>query len=402
MLKQIDYWLKGYIRVKITGRKLERLINLLIAQQIELWDVIRIEEELYTNIKLEEQEKLKKYLDRINCNYEVINYYGLPHIVKRLLNRRFVMVGIIIFIVGVHILSSFVFFIEIKGTKKLSQQDLKTQLLNLKVRPGVLKSSISLEKLEEIIIEKNRRIAWANLYFKGTKLVLEVVEKKIIDTQVKPNDIVAKKSGLITELIVFRGTPLVEEGTTVKKGQVLISQVVKAESEQQDEGAEKERITETRQVKAAGIAKAKVWYSGYGEAALIETFMQPTAASQKNLILKYENKEIILSGPQKPPYNYFFIEENIKSLAQWRNISFPLEIITKKYIKLKRIRAKRSVEQAKELAKEKAVESILQQLTKEVIIMNSELKLIKTKKEENLVRVKAILEVEEDIATRRE
>ena len=401
MLKQIDYWLKGYIRIKITGRKLERLINLLIDQQIELWDVIRIEGELYTNIKLEESKKLKTYLEQINCRYEVISYHGLPHLTKKLLNRKFIIVGIIAFIIGVYLLSSFVFFIEIKGANELSEENLKKQLVALKVRPGVLKSSISLEQLEEIIIEKNRCIAWANLYFKGTKLVLEIVEKKIIDTKVQPNDIVAKKAGLITELIVFRGTPKVEEGATVKKGQVLISQEVKVKSDSEVE-EEEEISAEIKEVKAAGVVKAKVWYLGYGEAALIETFMQPTGAKQKSLILKYENKELILSGPRKPPYNYFWVEENIKSLAQWRNINFPLEIITKQYIKLKKMRANRSAKQAKEIAKQKAVKSILQQLAKEVIIMNSDLKLIKTKKEENLVRVKAILEVEEDIATRRE
>ncbi|MBM7556240.1 sporulation protein YqfD [Halanaerobacter jeridensis] len=401
MLKQIDYWLKGYIRVKITGRSLERLINLLIEEKIELWDVMRIEGQLYTNIKLEDIEPLKDYLQRINCQYEVISYHGLPNLVKRSLNRKFIIIGIITFISLIYVLSSFIFFIEIKGTEKVENKVLKEQLAELKVRPGVLKSSIPLENLEEIIIQKNRHIAWAHLYFQGTKLVLEVVEKKIIETKVKPSDLIAEDSGVITELIVFRGTAKVEEGETVKQGQILISQEVKTVTNRPKEEQREDIIEGIKKVKAAGIVKAKVWYEGYGEAALVKTFTQPTSDIQKSIILKYENREIILSGPKKPPYNHFFIKENIKRLAQWRNISFPLEIITKKYIKLRKIRVKRTIGQVKKLAKEKAVESILQQLAKEVIIMNSDLKLIEFK-EDNLLRVKAVVEVEKDIAIRRE
>ena len=405
MIKEIDYWLRGYIRIKISGKQLERLINLLAKEKFELWDLRRIEGELYTNIKLEVREEIEEYLEEINCQYEIISQHGLPYLMQRLVQRKFLLLGLITFILLIYTLSSFVFFIEIKGAKKIKDQKLKRQLADLKVRPGVLKSSISLEELTEIIVQQNQRVAWANLYFKGTKLVLEVVEKKIIDTEVRPSDLVAKKSGIIKKLIVFRGTPKVKEGATVKKGQILISREVEEIKEVKEVAKEEkeleEREIEIKEVKAAGIVKAKVWYEGYGEAARVKTFTQPTSDIKKSIILKYKEQEIILSGPQRLPYNYFFVEENIKRLSEWRNINFPLEIITKKYIKLRKIKAERTIEAAKKLAKEKAVESILQQLGKEVIIMNSDLKLIKTK-EENLLRVKAVLEVEEDIATRRE
>ena len=332
----------------------------------------------------------------------MISYHGLPHLVKRILNRKFIILGVITFISLIYLMSSFILFIEIQGTKRLEDEVLKSQLADLKVRPGVLKSSIPLEKLEEIIIRKNRRVAWANLYFEGTKLVLEVVEKKIIETEVEASDLIAEKSGVITEMIVLRGTPMVKEGETVKQGQILISQKVKRECEEENSEETEEIQTEIKNVKAAGIVKAKVWYEGYGEAARIKTFTQATSDSTKSIIIKYKNKEIILSGPKKPPYNHFFVEENIKRLAQWRNINFPLEIITKKYIKLREIKVERTIKQAKELAKEKAVESILQRLAKEVIIMNSDLRLIQFNEEKNILRVKAVVEVEEDIAIRRE
>ena len=406
MLEQIDYWLKGYVRIRIAGKSSERIINLLLKEKIELWDVIRIENELYTNIKLDEVEEIKEYLTKINCEFEVIDQNGLPIIIKKIMGRKFIAIGIITFIILIYTFSSFIFFIEIKGNEKVKSDQLIKQLRELKVRPGVLKSSIPLEELEEIIIQKNRKIAWANLYFRGTKLILRVVEKRIVDTEMEPSSLVAKKSGVISKLIVLRGTPVVEKGDTVNKGDILISkdvEVVESINKTEEDGEIKEETkTKIEEVKAAGIVKAKVWYEGYGESRLVETISQITAQKDKSISLRYKDKEIILTGPKKTPYDYFKVKESIKSLPQWRNINLPLEIITRQYIKVKKIRTKRSINQAKEIAKEKAVESILQQLAKEVIIMNSNLKLVETEKEKSLFRVKAILEVEEDIVTRRE
>jgi similar to stage IV sporulation protein len=391
MLKKIDYWLRGYVRIKITGRKLEELINLLVDQKIELWDVVRIEDQLYLNIRLDNLDRVQEYVERHKYELVIINQTGLPIIKDRIINRKFIVIGLIISIISIYLLSSFIFFIEIRGNDRLSASKLIEQLANLEVKRGVLKSSIPQEDLEEIIVQTNRQIAWANLYFEGTKLVVEIVEKKLIDSEVEPSDIIASKSGVITELIVMRGTPKVAEGDTVKQGDVLISkQVTTTEN------------IKTEEVKAAGIVKAKVWYEGYGEATTEKSFNQPTAKEVESLILKYNNKEVAITGPKKKPYQYFKVEETVKSLPQWRSIDLPLEIITRKYIKQKKLQSKRSIERAKEIAKEKAIESILQQVPKEVIIMNSDLKLINIKQEEKLFRVKAVVEVEEDITARRE
>ncbi|MGM0369690.1 MAG: sporulation protein YqfD [Bacillota bacterium] len=403
MLKKIDYWLRGYLRIKIRGNKLEELINLLVDQQIELWNVVRSENQLYLNIELDNLERVEKYLEEENCELFIIKRFGLPIIKSKIINRKFIAIGLIISIILIYLLSSFIFFIEIRGNDRLATNKLIEQLANLEVKRGVLKSSIPQEDLEEIIVQNNRQIAWANLYFEGTKLIVEIVEKKLIDSEVEPSDIIASKAGVITELIVMRGTPKVAEGDTVKQGDVLISkEVTNTENFSEDSSEDATENIKTEEVKAAGIVKAKVWYEGYGEATTEKSFKQSTAKEVESIILKYNNKEVAITGPNKKPYQYFKVEETVKSLPQWRSINLPLEIVTRKYIKQKKLHSKRTIERAKEIAKEKAIESILQQVPKEVIIMNSDLKLIKLKQEEKLFRVKAVVEVEEDITARRE
>ena len=60
------------------------------------------------------------------------------------------------------------------------------------------------------------------------------------------------------------------------------------------------------------------------------------------------------------------------------------------------------MEEARDLARRKALNNILQRLEKEPIILNSQFDLVEANQEENLVRIKVVVEVEEDIAIRRE
>ncbi|MCK8826978.1 sporulation protein YqfD [Natroniella acetigena] len=401
--------IKGYVRLEIQGKDLEKFLNYLVRNDIELWNVVRIEDIIYVNIKLKDFKKIRKYVRNSSCRVKIQQKKGTPFLINRLINRRMLVVGVIILVVIIHLLSSFVFFIEIEGVTAENQEEVRELLTEFKIRPGVLKSSIDLEQLEDLILQKKSQFAWSNAYFQGTKLVVELAEKELIDMDIIPSDVVADKSGVINELIVLQGTPVVEEGMTVKAGDLLISKevVVKSEKDEGDEKLEEAEdneekiVIETKEVRAEGLVKAHVWYEGYAEAKLDNTFLQATANSKFSNIIKFENKEVIITGPKEPPYSQFAVEEEVKSLPKWRNIDLPIELIRRRYIELKEFRATKDVEIAKKIAKERAIDDVLEKINQEAKILNSELKLIKLE-QENLIRIKALIEVEEDIGTRRE
>ena len=406
MLRRLYTLIEGYLQLKITGIGVEKLINQLIRNEFKLWNLIRIDDVLYVNIKLKDFKKIRKYVKRSDCKVEIQQKKGLPFLLNRIINRRALVIGIIILIISLYTISSFLLFIEVKGTKKVEKKEIIKFLNKVQVHPGVLKSSIPLDKLEKILIKNNSQISWANLYFKGTKLIVEVVEKKMVKTKINPSDIVAEKPGVITKLIVLKGTPVVEEGMTVKAGQLLIDREVVLNQTRDvinNEEDDKNIPIEKKYVKAEGIIKAKVWYEGYGEAKLTKHYYQVTKNIKKNIIIRYNDKELIIKGPKKPPYSKFKIEERVKYLPKWRNIDLPIELITRRYIQLKEFTASRKVDVAKKLAKKKAIESVLHQLSKEAIILNSKIKWLKANEEkEDIIRVKSLIEVEEDIGIRRE
>ncbi|WP_027338654.1 sporulation protein YqfD [Halonatronum saccharophilum] len=407
MLKKIYNSFEGYLRLKVEGDNLEKFINLVMRDGIKLWNVFRISDTFYVNIKLKDFKRIKVYAKSTGVKVRIKERKGVPFFRKKLIGRRFLLVGIILMIVFLHILSSFIFFIEVKGNEDVSKEEIIELLNKAEIRPMVLKSSIPIEELEKAIIHNIPQLAWVDLSYKGTKLIVKVAEKEIIEIESGPSDIVANKAGIISELIVLKGTPMVSEGMTVNEGDVLISREVTLKSDKEEvEEVNKEEVDDysglvTKEVKAEGIARARLWYKGYGEAKLREEYRQLTGNYKSSISIKFRDKEFHLKGPKEVPYGDFKVKKQVKTFGEGRNITLPLEVIRRRYIQVKTLEEERDLDIAKTIAKEEAVESILQGLSKEAIILNSKLELIENK-DEGLIRVKALLEVEEDISIRRE
>lgn len=404
MLKRLVTFSQGYLQLRITGSDIEKLLNRLMHQDFKLWNIIRIEDSIYVNIKLRDFKRIKKHIKNLDCKVKINQKKGVPFWLKKILNRKFLMMGLVVFIAIIYISSSFLLFIEVQGNEEVKRSEIINFLEVAKIKPGVLKSSIPVEKLEKLLIEKNPKVSWVHIYFEGTKLIVELVEKDTVNTEINPSDIIAQKSGIITELIILRGTPMVKEGMTVQKGDLLISKELKIKKEDEDlssEDKDEESFNfEIKELKAEGIIKAKVWYEGYGEAKSVKRHKQPTSNETESLVIKFKEKEFRVKGPKVPPYTQFEVKEEVKSFSKWRNIDLPIELIRRRYIQIKEFKEKRDLKIVKRLAKEDAVKSILQGISKEAIILNSKLWLIDS--EDNLIRVKALLEVEEDIGVRRE
>ena len=115
--------------------------------------------------------------------------------------------------------------------------------------------------------------------------------------------------------------------------------------------------------------------------------------------IKFEGKEIILSGSKNIPFEYYEVDTLVKSLPSWRNLTIPVELITTKYHELADYRIERSPEEARRLAEERALQKALASLSPNTRVEKQWVEEVQTGNVENLVRVKAIIEAVEDIGT---
>lgn len=402
MINWIWRYLKGYLIVEIKGNALERVFNRLNKIGIIMWDMRRIKHGFRFKMLATDYKRLPPLLRYRRCTTRIKKKIGWPFLIYRGRRRMTLFIGILLILLILRTLSLFLWTIQLEGNQQIPKERIANLFTELRIKRGMFLKDIDLDQLEHLIILRNPEISWVSASLEGTKLRVEIVEKKLI-AETDLTDVIAKKAGVITQMIVLQGKPEVQEGDTVKAGQVLITAANKYETFAQpdfqgdlppylppaDEAA----------LPARGMVRAKVWYEGYGEAECLFTQEMFTGNHQRALKIRIGSKIFHFSGTRQVEFLDYRIERNVKSISLWRNLTLPIEIIKEDYLETAVYSERRTRETAIFLAKERAVKSILNSLAQDAIISRSEYFIITDGlQEDNLIRVKVVLEVVEDIS----
>lgn len=408
-LFKLAAYLSGYVVLLVTGEAPEKFVNMAASRGIYLWEVTRIGEgAILMKVRVSSVKPLRHIARRTGCRFKIRARRGVPFMVTSLRRRKSMALGLALFLTGLYLLSSMVWFIDIKGNQRLAEAEILGAAAEAGLKKGVMKWQVNTAAVEARIEEKLPLVSWTGVYIKGTRVTIEVAERIVpAEEDRRPAHIVAGKAGLIKEVLILTGHPAVKEGDTVVPGQVLISGAIPPPEEPNKPGEEKKPekgpkiIKPLRYVQARGIVRARVWYEGYGEAEITETGRRLTGRSETRLSMKFSGKEIILAGSQKIPYKLYESETFVKRAPQWRNINIPVELVTVKYLEMQEYREDRGRGGARRAAEEKALEAINRQLPKDARIQERRLEEVVTGQPENLVRVKAVVETIEDIGVER-
>ncbi|AQS59901.1 sporulation protein YqfD [Desulforamulus ferrireducens] len=407
VLLRLFSFLLGHVSLVVRGEFLEKFVNLAASRGIYLWDITRIDKDkVRVKVRIADVRPLRHIARATQSSFKVRERRGMPFMINRLKKRKLLALGGISFLVTLYILSSFVWFIGVTGNDKLSDEEIKNAAAQAGLRRGVAKWNLEPKEIEKSIREQLPSVAWAGVYIKGTHVVIEIAERKLVQEEPHkgPAHLVASKAGLIKEVLVLNGQAKVKEGDTVLPGSILISgeilEEVKPEPFNQplpagQEPPEPQYIS--RFVQAKGIVRARVWYEGYGECPLSETVEKLTGNQKTSHRIKFKGKEIIISGPKTSPYQHFEVKETVKSLPKWRNYEIPVEVTTVHYLEKVVTRLQHGLTGAKQIAEEKAMAEVSAKLPKDAKIVERRSEVVNTGQQENLVRVKVFVETIEDI-----
>ncbi|MBM7855717.1 hypothetical protein JOC37_002131 [Desulfohalotomaculum tongense] len=404
-------YLFGHVSLLVQGEALEKFINMASGRGIYLWDITKVgADKIMVRVRLSGIKPLRHIARSTGSRFKIESREGMPFVFQRMKKRKVLVVGALIFLAVLYMLSSFIWFIEVTGTSKLAPKEVLKAARQAGLAPGVMKRSVDTSAVERAVKDRLPTVSWVGVYIKGTKAVVEIVEKKIpegVGNQ-QPAHIVAKKAGLVKEILVLSGQPAVKEGDTVVAGQVLISGEIipaeKPESELNDQMPEEipAPIAQPKYVHARGMVRARVWYEGYGEAQLVEKGKRPSGKRVERVCMKIAGKEIILKGPQEIPFQEYETKQEVKSLPKWRNISIPVEVINIQYLELVPYRDQRTLSEARKLAEEKALSAVRAKMPDGARILEQRVERVETGQEENLVRVKVFVESLEEIGQEKE
>ncbi len=227
MFVSLWHYLKGYVIVEVSGKALNRFLNLALHHHISMWDVIQEENKIRFKTLISDFKRMKPDLKKTRCRIKIIRKKGLPFTINRYKRRRLFWGGMLVFIMMLWFLSSFVWLIEVEGTTRINSMDIIKSLEEKGYESGKLKSKMNLREAETYLLQQYPDIVWTGITYEGTRMIVRIAESvskpEMSVKNDKPKIIVAKRDALITYIAVKRGKPLVKIGDIVKKGEVLVA-----------------------------------------------------------------------------------------------------------------------------------------------------------------------------------
>lgn len=283
MLTILLSWLRGYVVLHISGRGQERLLNLALQRDIDVYDINWLTEELL-EVKAAWQElgQLKKIAKITGCNLKIRRSQGLPFVYRYLRRRKTLAAGLLLFALGLAGLSQVVFQVQVLPQESLTQLETQTVLQHaaeLGIKPGAFWRTLDFDRLAEQLKQDINELSWVYIERQGTILNIKIAERSIYPEELENatiGAIWANRDALIEDVLIKHGQPMVSHGDTVEKGTLLVSPLADG--------------------RADAIIRARVWYEGYGEGALREQIVQAAEESRQLYSLNKEGARLLIWG----------------------------------------------------------------------------------------------------------
>ena len=386
----------GIIRVRLQGKNLEKIINMALARGIFINDVKRSEDGLHFKIRSSAYQALKSITEENGYELEVTEKKGIPFYQALLKRRLGFVVGGLIFTIALYFLSSFVWFIEVSGTKQVDPVRILVTAARYGVYQGAAKWNFSRAEAEEGLLRDINQLTYVKVEVRGVKVNIEVVEKVLPRQEITgPCHLVAAREGIVEQVLVLDGQPNVAAGDVVARGDILISGVVFPEISPYivvDPEQENNFAAMPYTVRARGQVEARVWYEGYGECALVEEKIV-SGREATHYYLETPWKDI--AWPRDPQQFALAEQEHLR-----KTISTPLGSVSLHQVKSKeQIKevTELSPSEAEKIAIERAHKVLKNKLGQDNNSPNITKELISSPSDP-IIRVKLTAETMEDIA----
>lgn len=298
----LEFLKEGKILVQIKALNPERVLNILWANNIKILNVKRKDIATYIlEIKYEDYEFLRDTVYSLQGKIKVIGSRGFLFFIGRLKKKISLVIGSVMFLGVIFYMSTYIWRVEIKTVKNVSPYEIRQQLYELGIKPGIKKHSIDVKEVEKNIEDANEEILWIRSRIEGSTLKI-TIEEKVNPPDVmkkKYGNLVAKMDGQVTRIYTYSGRTIVEVGEMVKGGDVVIEGI---------DGNEQE----TYQVKPAGVVMANTFYEKRMKVQLEGTAFKRTGKRDSDIYLSIFGKKIYIKKAIKDFKEYDKIEESGK------------------------------------------------------------------------------------------
>lgn len=178
MLTAFSRYLKGYVRIRLTGYSPERFLNLCKAHHLTVWDLQNRGLAYEMNLTIGDFRKLAPLRRKTRAHLVVQERHGLPFFLHRYRKRKMFAVGILLCISFLYVMSLYIWNIHIEGNESQTTEVILDYLEAEQVVHGMLKDEVDCKKIQSLIRIHFPDIIWVSARVRGTRLLIRVKENE--------------------------------------------------------------------------------------------------------------------------------------------------------------------------------------------------------------------------------
>jgi similar to stage IV sporulation protein len=337
---------------------------------IYLWDLRHVDRDYEFCIMLQDYHKLKPVARKTGTIPFIKKKCGLPFWLRRNRKRKGYFLGVLLFCMVIYILSLFIWDINILGGHSYTPEAMVKFLKNNQIYAGLQKKQIDCQDIEELIRGTFKDIGWVSAEIKGTRLIIKITETNMPAPAVTATEnchIIAAKDCIISEIITRTGTPLVKEGSVVKKGDILVSGIV-------DIVGDNAEVVEKKAVIADADIIGKTFYNYEDSFSLNYIEKQYTGEEKTGYNLSVFLKKFNLYKP-RIPYTKYDIIVNESMLHLNDNFFLPVSYAVNRYVEYEEVKKKYTELEAKSIAEAKLKRFLDKLIENDVLIIENNVKI---------------------------
>ena len=357
MWAHLWYYLRGYVRIRIEGQGISAFLDAAAKSGIQSRHIRSAGESCCTlEIRPDQFKQLKKLPGCRRFKISIEEKGGAVFPLRALFGRPMFCLGFALALLVLWGMSTRLSGVYVKGCSAVDPADVRSAVEDAGIQEGMGLGAIELSQLEREIVSRVPGVSRAAVTLDATRLLIEIVEtggapEMLDDSQ--PADIVAEKQGIIREIRVYDGQPMVKAGDSVTPGQVLVSGSIVP---QYVEG-------EPRLVHARAEISISRWYTGM---AYVSRYADEWAKSGKTEEALFIDLGIFQTSEQSQFEEY---EWDRELLYDWNGFFLPFTVGTENRRELRLTQVEREEETIEELAREAAWNRAVAQIPQDARIV---------------------------------
>jgi len=337
----LSYLFVGYVVISVPYEHISGLLNLCMYYSIAYTDFQPQSNAVHMRFKYADLKRLKRLAYERGIEYTVLKKGGIPAFFERYRYRFGILLGMICACVLIVFSGRFVWSIDVIGNETLTASDIKAILKEYGFEVGSYIPYVNTDKIENRILMNSKDISWISINITGNVACVELrefegEEKK--DQVTRPANLVAKKSGLVEEVRIYEGNVVVNAGTYVEKGDLLVSGVFDS------------NLVGFRYTRAAGTVMARTTSEFYIEIPYEYEEIRYTGEEIYDKYLNFFGFSINISKNSRKVDAFYDKIDIVENCSLPDGTETPFEIHTVKYSEYKSVKTKRSPAEAERLA----------------------------------------------------